>query len=187
MKNVLALALVVVTVLLCSSAQAGRFQDEQRHGSWKSCVYKPDGQMNLADVERKTAAYMYALAKDKQSSLHIDFLFGKCRIIGITSPFIKKESPEKYIYMHNNNLMLPGTIRVDTGRIYDVAFHIDRKNQGKEQTIYLHESFYNILIQEACRGSVIKIKVGWNTPTFTFSLRGFSDAMYRCASWGHRR
>ena len=86
---------------------------------------------------------------------------------------------ERGSYDMLNGLTLPGKMRVDRRRMYDVRFMF--QVQDEVLVVNLAGEFHETLLQEARRGSALRMMLGTEDPLYVrFSLMGFSAALERC-------
>ena len=165
MKKILT-AFVMAAVFCCMLSQArAEILEEQRHRDWNSFILTtPEGGM----------ARMTTM--DSGTMLAIDMVPGGGYFIRLLEYLPDVESGA---YDVLDGVTLPGKMRVDRRRMYDVRFmfHV----RGDTLVVGLAGEFNETLLQEARRGAVLRMKVGMEEPIFaSFSLMGFSAALDRC-------
>lgn len=175
MKKALTLAFAMMTVLLCALTQAqAAILELQHHGDWTSAIdTTPEGANACMGI------------RENNAMLGIAFLPGGtfCSI----SLFKDLQKAERESYNILPGMILQGKMRVDNGRIYDVCFRCHVQDNSLVCT--LSGDFTDILLREACHGSVLRMEVGMmlvagikDSIICEFSLFGFPDALRRCLS-----
>lgn len=168
MRKTIVSALVMVAVFLCALSQAqAEILEQRRHRDWTSFILTSPG----GAVARMTT-------RDNGTMLAIDIVPGGKYFIKLLEYV---PAAERGAYDMLNGLTLPGKMRVDRRRMYDVRFMFQVLDEAL--VVSLAGEFNDTLLQEARKGSVIRMKVGMDEPIFAgFSLMGFSAALDRCMS-----
>lgn len=175
MKKALAWAIAMITVVLCVLPKAhAEIVELQHHGDWTSAIDTTSEGANACMGIRENNA-MLGIAFAPGGTL--------CSI----SLFKDLQKAERESYNILPGMILQGKMRVDKGRIYDVAFmcHV----QDNSLVCTLSGDFTDILLRESYHGSLLRIEVGImlvagiKDPIICeFSLFGFPYALDRCLS-----
>ena len=156
----------MVAVLLCAFAQAqAEILEQQRHRDWMSFILTtPDG-----GIARMTTM-------DGATMLAIDILPGNKYSIKLLE-YVSDEERRDYAFA--DRLRMPGKMRVDRKSTYDVVFRFYLDENALVGS--LSGAFHERLLEEARKGSVLRMMIGTEDPLYVrFSLMGFSAALERC-------
>ena len=151
-------------------AMAAEIRDMQYHEKWVSFVLASTGEATVRmATEEEGAILALDLYPDAAGESP-----GACEVKLVKS-VSASESAELEAFLP---LVLSGKIRVDREKTHPVSFHFSLEDGCV--VIRLAGDFHRQLLREGEKGSVLRMKIGTDSPVYlAFSLRGFTAARNR--------
>lgn len=159
---------VMFALLFCAVQASARILETKKHGSWRSFIVDSEGYQfaGMSCLHKEVSLVVCFYPKQLTSPKHYMIL--------LMSPLDGYNKP------HRKNLRVPGQMRVDRMRLYDIdcSFEADKN----DLFCYLNGDLAPDFFLEAMKGSTVRIKVNFEEPVILkFPLSGFTAAMDRCA------